>query len=84
MGLTRRVEEWRRAGERIEFRGGGIHVYRRAGNDPPIMLLHGFPSSSYDWRRLIEHVPGRALIAFDFLGFGLSEKPRDHIYSAPR
>ena len=26
-------------------------------------------------------MPGRAVLAFDFLGFGLSEKPRDHDYT---
>lgn len=45
------------------------------------MLLHGFPSSSYDWRRLLELEPRRATLAFDFLGFGLSDKPREHVYS---
>jgi pimeloyl-ACP methyl ester carboxylesterase len=44
-------------------------------------LLHGFPSSSYDWRLLLEELPGRAALAYDCLGFGLSEKPRDHTYT---
>jgi pimeloyl-ACP methyl ester carboxylesterase len=26
-------------------------------------------------------MPGREALAFDFLGFGLSDKPRDHVYS---
>jgi pimeloyl-ACP methyl ester carboxylesterase len=47
----------------------------------PLLLLHGFPSSSYDWRLLLDALPERAAIAFDFLGFGLSDKPRDHDYT---
>ena len=44
-------------------------------------MLHGFPSSSYDWRFLLEEIPGRSVLAYDCLGFGLSEKPADHDYS---
>jgi pimeloyl-ACP methyl ester carboxylesterase len=83
---TPRVEEWRRRGERHEFRGHGIHVFQRKGQgaaaDPALLLLHGFPSSSFDWRGLLEHIPShRSVLAFDALGFGLSDKPRDHTYS---
>ena len=46
-----------------------------------MLFLHGYPSSSYDWRHLLELLPGRRTVCFDFLGFGLSEKPRDHVYS---
>ena len=70
----------------VERAGGGvprprIHVFERHGIDPPLLLLHGFPSSSFDWRALLELEPDRAVLAFDFLGFGLSDKPRDHVYS---
>ncbi|HET7574040.1 MAG TPA: alpha/beta hydrolase, partial [Solirubrobacterales bacterium] len=70
-----------RRGESVDFRGNAIHVYRQAGDGPLLLLLHGFPSSSYDWRLLLEEEPGRNVLAFDFLGFGLSEKPREHDYS---
>src|SRR3954463_14175203 len=79
--LTDRVRAWEHGGERIEFRGRRIFVRRRDGDGPPLLLLHGFPSSSYDFRGLLDALPGRAAIAFDFLGFGLSDKPRDHDYS---
>jgi pimeloyl-ACP methyl ester carboxylesterase len=78
---TPRVQAWRAAGQDEEFRGRRIHVHRRAGDGPPFVLLHGFPSSSYDWRTLADALPGRPLLMFDFLGFGLSEKPPDHVYS---
>jgi pimeloyl-ACP methyl ester carboxylesterase len=79
--LTRRVEEWRASGRRERFRDYWIHVHTRGGSEPHVVLLHGFPSSSYDWRRLIEREREQAVLAFDFLGFGLSDKPRDHDYS---
>jgi pimeloyl-ACP methyl ester carboxylesterase len=65
-----------------EVLGRRLFVHRRAGGEDPLLLfLHGFPSSSYDWRELFELRQGRATLAFDFLGFGLSEKPRDHLYT---
>src|SRR5204863_6662231 len=81
MPLTERVRSWRREGRGELFRGRRIHVTAREGADPPLILLHGFPSSSYDWRGVLREMPGRAALAFDFLGFGLSEKPRDHLYT---
>jgi pimeloyl-ACP methyl ester carboxylesterase len=81
MALTKRVREWQRRGESVEFRGHSIHVFRREARGPLLVLLHGFPSSSYDWRLLLEEEPDRNVLAFDFLGFGLSDKPREHDYS---
>jgi pimeloyl-ACP methyl ester carboxylesterase len=79
--LNPRVGVWRDRGSDEEFRGRRIHVSDRAGHPPLLLLLHGFPSSSYDWRLLLEHETEHAVLAPDFLGFGLSEKPRDHEYT---
>lgn len=86
MVLTARAEAWRSAGVSESFRGHSIHVHRQSGDGstpgaPPLLLLHGFPSSSFDWKPLLAGMPGREVLAFDFLGFGLSDKPRDHVYS---
>ena len=79
--LTERVLEWERRGSSEDFGGHSIHVFRRQGEGPLLVLLHGFPSSSYDWRLLLERMPTRNVLAFDFLGFGLTDKPREHDYS---
>ena len=45
-------------------------------------LLHGFPSSSYDWAKLAPALARRhALLLPDLLGFGASDKPAQHEYS---
>jgi pimeloyl-ACP methyl ester carboxylesterase len=80
-GLTERVRAWRERGQTEEFRGHSVHTFRQEGEGPLLLLLHGFPSSSYDWRLLLEELPGRNVLTFDFLGFGLSAKPREHDYS---
>jgi pimeloyl-ACP methyl ester carboxylesterase len=55
---------------------------RVMGSGPWLTLLHGFPTSSWDWAPVAgllarEH----RLLAPDFLGFGRSDKPRSHAYS---
>ena len=81
MELPARVEAWRERGREEEFRGRRIHLFERDGSGPLLVFLHGFPSSSYDWRLLLERQTEHAVLAPDFLGFGLSEKPRDHSYT---
>ncbi|MEV4347211.1 alpha/beta hydrolase [Actinoplanes sp. NPDC049596] len=52
--------------------------YREAGPDdaPVIVLLHGFPTSSFMFRNLIPALADRYhVIAPDHLGFGLSDAP---------
>lgn len=79
--LTARVQEWSRAGEWLQVGGHRIFTTERGGSGAPLLLLHGYPSSSYDWRRAIEQLEHRRITSFDFLGFGLSDKPREHVYS---
>ncbi|MCQ4088333.1 alpha/beta fold hydrolase [Saccharibacillus sp. JS10] len=57
----------------------GLNVfYREAGSrsNPTILLLHGFPSSSHMYRRLIIQLAGDYhVIAPDYPGFGNSDQP---------
>jgi haloalkane dehalogenase len=46
----------------------------------PLVLVHGTPTWSFEWRHLIRGLPDRRLIAFDHLGFGLSDRPDDAGY----
>ena len=81
--LTPRVEAWRDAGSSEEFRGHRVYVNANegTGEGPLLLFLHGFPSSSYDFRTLLPLLGERPMLAFDFLGFGLSAKPRKLGYS---
>lgn len=75
------VREWRDGGRWLPTAGGNVFVRSAAGDDPTILLLHGFPSSSYDFRSVIARLDRRSWLTLDFLGFGLSDKPRRHNYS---
>lgn len=43
----------------------------------PVVVLHGFPTSSLDWRHVLDALGRgrRRVVLFDFIGFGLSDKP---------
>jgi pimeloyl-ACP methyl ester carboxylesterase len=61
---------------------GPAAVNGSAGGLPALLLLHGFPTSCYDWRGVIERLSHRIrTIAPDLLGFGLSDKPVAYSYS---
>ena len=52
--------------------------YREAGdkNAPTLVLLHGYPTSSYQYRNLIDNLSDKYhLIAPDYPGYGRSEQP---------
>jgi haloalkane dehalogenase len=60
-----------------------IYVRDYAGDEPPIILMHGFPDNLHLYDRLIPCLsPPRRVIAFDFLGWGASDKPTDYPYTA--
>jgi len=63
----------------------GLNVaYREAGNptNPKLVLLHGFPASSHQYRDLIRLLADRFhLIAPDYPGFGLSDTPDPATFS---
>lgn len=82
--LTERVQCWQQQGAIERVLGRKLFVRRGGGGgeSPLLLFLHGFPSSSFDWHELFAlRPPGEATLTFDFLGFGLSEKPRDHEYT---
>ncbi|UII35005.1 alpha/beta hydrolase [Fulvivirga ulvae] len=63
---------------------GGINIaYREAGNpnNPCIVLLHGFPSSSHQYRKVLNQLSDDFyLIAPDYPGFGNSDLPSPDEY----
>lgn len=77
------LDEWRAQSQALHFRGHTIR-YWTAGDTQaqPLLLIHGFPSASWDWHRLWAPLAERyRVIACDMLGFGYSAKPRGHAYS---
>lgn len=79
--LDRELRAWRDGGSLLDTPFGRVFSRQRAGEQPPLLMLHGYPTSSYDWQRVLPLLGGREMLALDFLGFGLSDKPARHRYS---
>lgn len=81
--LTERTAAWQQAGTLTHIGTHNIFVREQAGieDQSPLLFLHGYPSSSYDWRHALDKLDGHRVLLFDFLGYGLSDKPRDQVYS---
>jgi pimeloyl-ACP methyl ester carboxylesterase len=73
--------QWRAAGHSFEWRDHRL-FYRDEGTGEPLLLLHGFPTSSWDWRHVWDELARQYhVIALDYLGFGFSDKPASGPYS---
>jgi pimeloyl-ACP methyl ester carboxylesterase len=59
---------------------GRHRIYAReySGREPAVVLLHGFPDDLHLYDRLVPELAGRRVVAFDFLGWGASDKPAGH------
>ena len=61
---------------------GDYHMYAREypGNGPTLILLHGYPDNHTLYDSLLPKLAGRHIITFDFMGWGLSDKPKPKHY----
>jgi pimeloyl-ACP methyl ester carboxylesterase len=56
-------------------------AYRELGSGPPVLLLHGWPTSSFLWRDVMPAIARRnRVLALDLPGFGGSDKPLETRY----
>lgn len=74
------LDDWRARGRRYLHRGHPI-FYVDEGSGPALLLIHGFPTASWDWTPLWAGLTARfSVIAPDLIGFGFSAKPRSYEY----
>ena len=70
---------------RKQFVSRGEHricVREYAGEEPAIILMHGFPDNLHLYDRVMPYLSPRRVVAFDFLGWGSSDKPQGYPYTA--
>ncbi len=75
------LDLWKKKGTYFSF---GKHriFFIDEGAGEPLLLIHGFPTSSWDWSSLFPLLKKHyRLITLDMLGFGFSDKPQKHSYS---
>ena len=55
--------------------GVGIH-FRKGGDGPPLLLLHGYPESHVMWHKIAPQLAQKfTVVASDLRGYGDSDKP---------
>ncbi|MCV7344294.1 alpha/beta fold hydrolase [Mycolicibacterium rhodesiae] len=76
------ASEWMTQCEHLHTRRGHRVAYRRRGSGPSVLLLHGFPTWSYDYAAVATDLArDHDVVTVDFLGYGASDKPAPHDYS---
>ncbi len=66
------------------FEAGGVESFvREDGDGPNVLCLHGVPSSSFLYRKVLPELADRGLrgIAFDLPGLGFAARPKEFDYS---
>ena len=67
---------------RVARPAGELAVADYPGAEPAIIVMHGFPDRRTINEPLAQHLTGRRVLLFDFLGYGESDKPVAHTYDA--
>jgi pimeloyl-ACP methyl ester carboxylesterase len=71
-----KLVEWRDSGKVLDFNEHQI-FFRDEGQGPVLLLIHGYPTSSWDWQKIWpELAQWYRCITLDMLGFGYSSKPK--------
>lgn len=72
-------------GRRLTVAGGAVMNYVDEGEGDPVLMVHGNPTWSFFYRRLILALRREyRCVAPDHIGCGLSDKPRDYPYILAR
>lgn len=77
------LSRWLSSGKFFDYNGHGIFYKKEdTGKREWILLIHGFPTASYDYAPIWAALARKYnLITADLLGYGFSSKPRNYTYS---
>ena len=77
---TKRLTNWLDSGKYFNYKRHQI-FYMEGGQGETLLLIHGFPTASWDWHLLWEKLTEHYhVIAPDMIGFGFSDKPKKYHY----
>jgi len=74
---------WEQEGNYLPFKDYKIfYKFSPKLNAQTIFLIHGYPTSSYDWAKIWDTLAENyQVLAIDLLGLGFSDKPSKYVYS---
>ena len=80
---TQHNEVWTRLNNRqIDTPRGSVFASEMPGDHPPVVLMHGFPDDHRIYDRLIPRLSPQRGVAFDFVGYGRSDRPERTNFSS--
>jgi pimeloyl-ACP methyl ester carboxylesterase len=81
--LSAPLIQWRKKGKFRKILGHTIFtIDEGVSDDATILLIHGFPTSSWDWQPMWDGLrQNHRVVCLDLLGFGLSDKPDRRNYT---
>ncbi|MEM6726408.1 MAG: alpha/beta fold hydrolase, partial [Bacteroidota bacterium] len=75
------AKDWKAKGHYWTWKNHQIFTVEK-GEGPVLLLIHGFPTSSWDWAKIWPELTKKfRVIAHDMMGFGWTDKPKDFPYS---
>ncbi len=75
-------DDWKNSGQFITYKNQHQIFYQEAGNGETLLMIHGFPTASWDWNKIWDSLVEKYhLVALDLIGFGFSDKPKKYNYS---
>ncbi len=73
--------QWKNQANYFSYKKHQI-AFWEGGEGPTLLLIHGFPTSSWDWHKTWDELTKKfRVIAPDMIGFGYSDKPKDYTYT---
>jgi len=80
--VYKRQIQWQSLGQYFDYKNHKIWYLDQGNAKEYILVLHGYPTSSYDYFKILETLSSTyRVIIPDHLGFGLSDKPKNYSYS---
>lgn len=76
------LTEWRESGAYFDLTGHRIFYRQSSCTGDVLLCMHGFPTSSFDFRKIWDALAGRfRVVAADMIGYGFSAKPYEFDYT---
>ena len=76
------AKHWQEQGRFVAINGHQHFVYDSGSDQPALLILHDYPTCSYDYHKVIPMLEKKyRVVVHDHLGFGFSDKPLNYSYS---
>ena len=74
------LRAWQATAKSTQHKNHSINYWDQ-GTGEPLLLIHGFPTASWDWYKIFDKLAQTyRVVAPDMIGFGFSDKPKDYEY----